>query len=96
MPDENIKTTLQFAADISDFKAAMSEANRAIKLANSEFKAASSGMDDWASSTDGLKAKLQQLANVQAAEEQKLAVLKTAYAQVVREQGEKLEKFRKR
>lgn len=88
MPDENIKTTLQFAADISDFKAAMSEANRAIKLANSEFKAASSGMDDWASSTDGLKAKLQQLANVQAAEEQKLAVLKTAYAQVVREQGE--------
>ena len=37
MPDENIKTTLQFAADISDFKAAMSEANRAIKLANSEF-----------------------------------------------------------
>lgn len=88
MPDENIKTTLQFAADISDFKAAMSEANRAIKLANSEFKVASSGMDDWASSTDGLKAKLQQLANVQAAEEQKLAVLKTAYAQVVREQGE--------
>lgn len=88
MPDENIKTTLQFAADISDFKAAMSEANRAIKLANSEFKAASSGMDDWASSTDGLKAKLQQLANVQAAEEQKLAVLKTAYAQVVRKQGE--------
>lgn len=88
MPDENIKTTLQFAADISDFKAAMSEANRAIKLANSEFKAASYGMDDWASSTDGLKAKLQQLANVQAAEEQKLAVLKTAYAQVVREQGE--------
>ena len=88
MPDENIKTTLQFAADISDFKAAMSEANRAIKLANSEFKAASSGMDDWASSTDGLKAKLQQLADVQAAEEQKLAVLKTAYAQVVREQGE--------
>lgn len=88
MPDENIKTTLQFAADITDFKAAMSEANRAIKLANSEFKAASSGMDDWASSTDGLKAKLQQLANVQAAEEQKLSVLKAAYAQVVREQGE--------
>lgn len=88
MPDENIKTTLQFAADITDFKAAMSEANRAIKLANSEFKAASSGMDDWANSTDGLKAKLQQLANVQAAEEQKLSVLKAAYAQVVKEQGE--------
>lgn len=88
MPDENIKTTLQFNADISEFSSAMQEANRAIKLANSEFKAASSGMDDWAGSTDGLSAKLQQLVNVQAAEERKLEILKNAYAQVVAEQGE--------
>lgn len=86
MPD--INTTLRFNADITDFKGAMSEANRSIKLANSEFKAAASGMDNWASSTDGLKAKLQQLANVQAAEERRLAVLKNAYAEVVKEQGE--------
>lgn len=88
MAEENIKTTLQFQADITDFKAAMSEANRSIKLANSEFKAASSGMDDWANSTDGLSAKLRQLANVQAAEERKLDVLKDAYAKVAKEQGE--------
>lgn len=88
MAEENIKTTLQFQADITDFKGAMSEANRAIKLANSEFKSASSGMDDWANSTDGLSAKLQQLAKVQEAEERKLDVLKTAYAEVVKEQGE--------
>lgn len=88
MPDENIKTTLQFNADISEFSSAMQEANRAIKLANSEFKAASSGMDDWAGSADGLTAKLQQLANVQAAEERKLEILKNAYAQVAAEQGE--------
>lgn len=88
MPDENIKTTLQFQADISDFTGAMQEANRLIKLSNSEFKAAASGMDDWANTTDGLKAKLQQLANVQAAEERKLEALKKAYADVVKEQGE--------
>ena len=88
MADENIKTTLQFNADITDFKKAMSEANAAIKLANSQFKAASSGMDDWSSSTDGLKAKLDQLASVEAAQKRQLDVLQTAYDKVAAEQGE--------
>lgn len=84
---EDIKTTLQFQADITDFKAAMQEANQAIKLANSEFKAAASGMDDWGSSTDGLSAKLRQLSAVQEAEQRKLDTLKAAYAAVAEEQG---------
>lgn len=85
---EDVRTTLQFQADITDFKAAMQEANRSIKLANSEFKAAASGMDDWSSSTDGLSAKLRQLSAVQQAEQRKLDVLKASYADVVKEQGE--------
>lgn len=85
---EDIQTTVQFQADITDFKGAMQEANRAVKLANSEFKAASSGMDDWGGSTDGLSAKLRQLTAVHDAEQRKLDVLKTAYAKVVEEQGE--------
>ena len=88
MPDEDINTTLRFNADITDFKAAMQEATRATKLANSEFKAVSAGMDDWASSTDGLKAKLSQLSTVQQAEERKLGVLQEAYRKVAEEQGE--------
>ena len=88
MADENIKTTLQFQADITDFKGAMSEARNAIKLANSQFNEASSGMDDWGKSTDGIKAKLQQLANVEAAQKRQLDVLEKAYSQVVAEQGE--------
>jgi len=88
MPGEEIDTTLRFNADITDFKAAMQEATRATKLANSEFKAVSAGMDDWASSTDGLKAKLSQLATVQQAEERKLDVLREAYRKVAAEQGE--------
>lgn len=85
---EDIRTTLQFQADITDFKGAMQEANRAIKLANSEFAAASSGMDDWSKSTDGLQAKLQQLATVQAAQQQKLAALRAEYDKVVASEGE--------
>lgn len=87
MAEENIRTTMQFQADITDFKAAMQEANRAVKLANSEFKAASSGMDDWGSSTDGLAAKLRQLGDVHDAEKRKLDVLQAAYEQTVAEQG---------
>lgn len=88
MAAENIRTTLQFQADITDFKAAMQESNRAIRLANSEFAAASSGMDNWASSTEGLQAKLRQLATVQAAQEQKLAALRAEYDKVVAAEGE--------
>jgi len=88
MADENIKTTLQFQADITDFKGAMSEARAAIGLANSQFKEASSSMDDWRSSTDGLTAKLDQLASVEAAQKRQLDVLNAAYTKVVEEQGE--------
>lgn len=86
MPD--IQTTVQFQADITDFKGAMQEANRSIKLANSQFKAASSGMDDWGNSTDGLTAKLEQLSTLQAAQKRKLDVLNAAYREAVEAQGE--------
>lgn len=88
MPGEDIVTTMQWQADITDFKASMQEANRAIKLANSEFKAASSGMDDWSGSTDGLTAKLKQLSTLQDAQRRKLDALNMAYQQAVEEQGE--------
>lgn len=84
---EDIKTTLQFQADITDFKSAMQEAKSAVSLANSEFAATSSTMDDWGTSADGLKAKIKQLTTVQQAEERKLAVLQEAYKQAVKEQG---------
>lgn len=88
MAGKDISTTLQFKADITDFKAATQEATRAIKLANSQFAEASAGMDDWSSSTDGLTAKLKQLATVEEAEKRKLAVLEEAYKKVCNEQGE--------
>lgn len=58
---KNNDTTTRFNADISELKAAFQEASRQIRLANSEFKAASSGMEDWNKSADGVTAKISQL-----------------------------------
>lgn len=65
--------TTKFKVDISDLKKGITEANQQIKLANAQFKAASAGMDDWGKSTDGVKAKLNQLESVLASEKAKLS-----------------------
>lgn len=81
------ETTTKFKVDISDFKKAMQEANRAIRLANSEFKSASDGTKQWAKSTDGLTAKISQLNKVMDAEQRKLDILENEYKQVADAQG---------
>lgn len=65
--------TTRFSVDISDLKKGISEANQQIKLANAEFKAATAGMDDWASSADGIRAKLSQLESTIDAQKKRLA-----------------------
>lgn len=80
-------STIKFKADITDLKASMQEASRAIRLANSEFKAATSGMDNWSKSADGVAAKTRQLNTILQAQNRQLEALTTDYARVVREQG---------
>ena len=87
MPGNDNPTT-KFKVDISELKAGIQESNRLIRLANSEFKAASSGMDNWADSTDGLSAKIKQLNTVQEQEEKKLENLQEQYRKTVEAQGE--------
>lgn len=82
------ESTMKFKADISNMKAAMQEAGRAIRLANSEFKAAVSGMDAWNKSSDGLTAKLKQLGTTLAAQNRQLAALGNEYKYVAGAQGE--------
>lgn len=72
MSQRGDEITTKFKVDISDLKKGITEANQNIKLANAEFKAASAGMDNWAKSSDGITAKLKQLASVLAAQEKKL------------------------
>lgn len=81
--------------DVTDLKAGLSEANKQIQLANSQFKAASSGMDDWTKSTEGLSAKVKQLDSVLKMQKAKLAGLNAEYERVVKEQGEGSEAARK-
>ena len=87
MPKNN-ETTTKFKVDVSELKAGIQEANRQIRLANAEFKAASSGMDDWGKSTEGVGAKIKQLETVLTSENQKLESLKKQLELVEKEQGE--------
>ena len=76
--------TTKFKVDISDLKKGIAEANQEIKLANAEFKAATAGMDDWSKSAEGIKAKLDQLDSVLAAQKSKLE----AYTEQLKRQQE--------
>lgn len=87
MPRETDSTT-KFKADISQLKAAMQEASRAVRLASSEFKAATAGMDDWSKTADGLSAKTKQLNSTLQAQKKQLSSLEEQYRLTVKEQGE--------
>lgn len=95
MPEEKNYIGVAMGLDVTDLKAGLSEANKQIQLANSEFKAASSGMEDWTKSTDGLTAKVKQLDSVLEMQKSKLAGLEAEYEKVVKTQGENSEAARK-
>ena len=84
----NNETTMRFNADISGLKKGLADANRQIRLANAQFSAASSAMDDWSNSADGLTAKISQLESVQDAENKKLELLKQQYELTAAAMGE--------
>lgn len=74
--------------DVTSLKAGLSEANRLISNSNAKFKSATSGMEDWKSSTDGLNAKLDNLNEVLGLQERKLAGMRAEYDKVVKAEGE--------
>lgn len=79
--------TTKFKVDISDLKRGITEANNTIKKANAEFNAATAGMDDWANSADGVKAKLKQLDSVLNEQKKKLENYKEQFERL--QQAEK-------
>lgn len=87
MPKSN-ETTTKFKVDISELKRGIQDANRQIRLANAEFKAASSGMDNWGKSADGISAKLTQLDRVLSSQKSILDAYKKQLALIVEEEGE--------
>lgn len=87
MANDN-ESTMTWKVDITDLKAAMQEAKRAVSQANAEFKTATAGMDKWSKSTEGLEAKLQQLNKLLPAQQRQLAVLEAQYDETVKTMGE--------
>jgi phage-related protein len=88
MADNTNYIGVAMGMDVTDLKAGLAEASKRIGEANADFKAASSSMEDWTKSTEGLQAKIKQLDAVLAAQKSKLSGLKAEYAKVAEEQGE--------
>lgn len=86
MAGEEVTTNLN--VDITQFKTALTEANRYIRMANSEFENATAGAEKWTSTTDGLRAKITQLNKTLDAQEIAAAALRQEYNRVAAEQGE--------
>lgn len=80
-------TTTRFNVDITELRTQFREAQRQVRLANSEFQSATSGMNNWADSADGLSAKINQLNNVLVSEERKLEILRREYDLTANEMG---------
>ena len=88
MANNREELTTAVKMDISELKSGVQQAQRLIRLANAEFKSASSGMDDWSKSADGINAKLKQLRSVL---EQQNSILKNYESQldlIVKAEGE--------
>lgn len=81
-------TTIKLNADVSGLKKGIQDANRQIKLANAEFKAASSAMDNWSKSSEGINAKLKTLDTVLGNQKTILSAYERQLEEVVKEQGE--------
>ncbi len=86
MANEEVTTSLNI--DITQFKKALTDANRYIRMANSEFDKATAGTEKWTDSADGLRAKITQLNKTLDAQEAAAAALRLEYDRVSKEQGE--------
>ncbi len=82
------ETTTSLNVDITQFKKALTEANRYIRMANSEFENATAGTEKWVDSADGLRAKITQLNKTLDGQETAAAALRHEYEKVCAEQGE--------
>ena len=74
-----------FSIDISDLKAGLAAANRAIKETNSEWQAAAAGMDDASSSQEGLEANQKRLNKIIPLQKEKVRALTAEYERLISE-----------
>lgn len=70
---------IKYEVNIDDLTSSTAEAGKKIRLANAEFNEASSRLENWATSTEGVSAKLKQLNTILEAEKTKLANSQKSY-----------------
>lgn len=86
---------IAFEMDVEDLKAGLAETKKAITTANKEFSAATSGMDDWTKSSEGLNAKLKQLDTVLVNQKKNLKGYEAELELAKKEHGENSEEVRR-
>ena len=74
-----------FSIDITDLKAGLAAANRAIKETNSEWQAAAAGMDDASNSQEGLEANQKRLNKIIPIQQEKVKALTAEYERLIEE-----------
>lgn len=74
-----------FSIDITDLKAGLAAANRAIKETNSEWQAAAAGMDDASGSAEGLEANQKRLNKIIPIQQEKVRALTAEYDRLIEE-----------
>lgn len=74
-----------FTIDTTDLKAGLAQANRMIRESESEFKAAAAGMDDWASSFEGVNARINHLDKTIDIQRKKIGALKSEYDRLIKD-----------
>lgn len=82
-----MESTVTLDVDITKLKKGIKDAEKQIDIANSSFKALSSGMEDWAHTTDGVTAKISTLEQVLEQQKKKLELLKQEYEYTAQKEG---------
>lgn len=81
--------------DVTDLKAGLQETKKEIQTANKQFAAATSGMDDWKKSSDGLSAKLEQLDKVLVQQKKNVAGIEAELKKAKEQYGDNSEQVRR-
>lgn len=81
--------------DVTDLKAGLQETKREIQTANKQFAAATSGMDNWTESSEGLSAKLKQLDSVLKNQKKNVAGIEAELKKAKEQYGENSEQVRR-
>lgn len=81
--------------DVTDLKAGLQETKREIQTANKQFAAATSGMDNWTESSEGLSAKLKQLDTVLKNQKKNVAGIEAELKKAKDQYGENSEQVRR-